>query len=153
MDSPTKKFLDKDGLSKLLSLIRSAVYTTEEVDELLKKINVGGGGNGGDGSSYDDTELRKWIQTNFLEKGEIDLTDYEKTSDLLNKLASLKDEINGGANADFDTFKKVEDLYDALDSAVSQKATKEDIQDMATKTYVDEENEKFVEELKKSATL
>lgn len=152
MNLATKKFLDEDGLIKLITLIKSAFYTTEEVDELLKKINNGGGGNG-DGTSYDDTELRQWVQTNFLEKGDLDLKDYEKTADLLIKLANLKTELTDGASEDCDTFKKVEDLYAALTSTVSEKATKEDIEDMATKTYVDEENEKVIEELKKKCNV
>lgn len=151
MDSLEKKFLDKNGLLKLITLIRSSFYTTEEVDELLKKIN--NGGDNGDSTSYDDTELRQWVQTNFLEKGDINLDEYEKTSDLLNKLANLKTEINGGASENCDTFKEVEDLYTGLVSTVSEKATKEEIKDMATQTYVKGESEKLVEELSKKCNV
>lgn len=143
MDSNEKKFLDKNGLIKLITLIRSSFYTTEEVDELLKKINNGGGGNG-EGTSYDDSELRQWVQTNFIEKGDINLGDYEKTSDLLIKLTNLKTEINGGASENCDTFKEVEDLYTGLVSTVSEKATQ---------TYVKGEFEKLVEELSKKCNV
>lgn len=140
MDSTEKKFLNENGLKKLIMLIKSTFYTMEEVDELLKKINNGGGNS----TSYDDTELRQWIKTNFLEKSDLNLEDYEKTTDLLIKLANLKDEINGGASENCDTFKDVEDLYNELDSTVSEKATQ---------TYVDEGFEKLVEELNKKCNV
>lgn len=119
MSLMTKKFLDEQGLLKLLTLIKSTYYTTKEVDELLKKINVGGD----NGSSYDDTELKQWIKTNFLEKSEINIDEYEKTSDLLIKLTDIKSEF------------------------------KEDIQDMATQSYVDEEDKKLIEELNKKCNV
>lgn len=97
---------------------------------------------------------------NYLKNGDIDLGEYEKTSDLLGKLTNLKSEILGGAGEDYDTLKKIEewvseheDLYQALISTISQKATKEEIKDMATQTYVNGELEKVIEEINKKCNV
>ena len=122
-----------------------------------------------DGDSFADSGVGTEIPTvrsikqeltNYLKNGDINLDDYEKTSDLLDKLTNLKSEILGGAGEDYDTLKEIEewvkeheDLYQALISTVSQKATKEEIKDMATQTYVNEEFEKIAEELDKKCTV
>lgn len=203
MELAEKNFLDKDGLIKIVELLKSIYYNKKEVDTLLK-----GSGGSGSGDSYDDTELRQWVKNNYIEKGDnsesliqadgdlrdifdsdsfatsgvgteiptvrsikqelanylkngdINLDEYEKTSDLLDKLTNLKSEILGGAGEDYDTLKEIEewvkeheDLYQALISTVSQKATKEEIKDMATQTYVNGELEKVIEELNKKCNV
>ena len=206
MEKTERQFLDKDGLAVLISLLKSAHYTKDEVNSLLKSIGAGGGGTG-EGGSYDDTLLRQWIETNYIKKGtnsnsliqgdgklrniydgdsltnggltdiptlrsitnelskylkdgEIDLKDYEKTSDLQTKLTNLKSEILGGAGEDYDTLKEIEewvkehqDLYEALISTVAQKATKEEVESKADKTSVDEEFVKVTEELGKKCNI
>lgn len=116
--------------------------------------------NIGVGTEIPTVRTIKQELTNYLKNGDINLDGYEKTSDLLDKLTNLKSEILGGAGEDYDTLKEIEewikeheDLYQVLISTVSQKATKEEIKDMATQTYVNGELEKVIEELNKKCNV
>lgn len=88
----------------------------------------------------------KWIDKDYYSKEEVDqaiedvdvsdqLTEYAKTEDVESKIAQAKSEILGGAGQDYDTLKEIEtwisthqDLYQALVSAIAEKATKEEVE-------------------------
>lgn len=84
----------------------------------------------------------------YLEKEDLDLSVYVTTEKLLTQLANLKSEIIGGAGEDYDTLKEIEewisthqDLYEGLLSAIAQRATKDEIKDMASKTETQQQFE------------
>lgn len=132
--------------------------------EFIDLPRGGGDGSTGGGDYYDDTALKQWISDNYIKKGEIDLSgyasrvwvesqgfltshqdlsEYIKSSEVEGKLTSLKSEILGGVGEDYDTLKEIEswitshqDLYDGLITTISSKATKDEIADMATQTWV-----------------
>lgn len=109
-------------------------------------INIVGGGEGG---TYDDTQLKNWISNNYPKKEALE--DYEKTTDLTQKLTNLKSEILGGAGEDYDTLKEIEtwitehqDIYQGLISTISNKANTD---------YVNSEVQTLLGEINKKAQV
>ena len=187
---------------------KDTVYDDSELRGRVENLEKNQGtGGGGDGTSYDDTALRKWVSdtyipkgtdenslvqvdgngraifdktfseagvgtqiptvrsiktelSQYLKEGDIDLDGYVTSETLLSDLTDLKSEILGGAGEDYDTLKKIEewveehqDLYQALISTIGEKADKKEIEDMATKTYVDGEVTTLTEELEKKCNV
>ena len=135
------------------------IESVDDLERRLKEIESRPSGGGGD-STFDDALLKQWVKDNYIAKGEIDITGFIKTSEVESKLSELKSEILGGAGEDYDTLKKIEewvaeheDLYSGLISAIAEKASKDEIKDMATITYVDGEVETLTEELNKKANV
>lgn len=82
--------------------------------------------------------------------GKADITsleEYAKTEDVESLIANVKSEILGGAGEDYDTLKEIEewvtehqDLYQGLITTIAGKADADDLDDMATMTWVNNQN-------------
>lgn len=114
----------------------AAVDVTDQLVEYAKKTEV---------TEEIATEIGK------VEAKIPSLDGYAKETYVDGKVANVKSEILGGVGEDYDTLKEIEtwvkshgDLYEALVTTVGQKATKteleEAVDDMATQTWVTEQN-------------
>lgn len=144
-------------------------YTKTEVDDKLKDINISGG-TGGDvdlkGYAKESWVKEQGYVTQTWVEGQKYLKEHQDISGLASKeevsedLKNLKSEILGGAGEDYDTLKEIEewineheDVYEGLIATLGTKATKEEIADMATKTFVGGEVDKLTEELNKKCNV
>ena len=107
--------------SEMLSKLAN-YYTKEEVDEAIEAIDV--------------TDQLK----DYAKKSEV-------TAEIEAKVKAGIDSIVDGASTAMDTLKEVEDALkesastvEALNQAIGNKANKSDIEDMATKSWVNEQN-------------
>lgn len=157
-----KKFVSKNNLANVWKKIRSSfLMKGEDPNQLVQS-------DGNPRPIYDNDELEsagvgtqiptiraiKLALQKYQEKEGLDLSDYITSDKLLTQLANVKSEILGGAGEDYDTLKEIEewinthqDLYQGLLSAIAQRATKDEIKDMASKPEVDQQIEALRDEL------
>lgn len=144
-------------------------YTKEVIDDKLKNINT----SGGTGGTVDLTGYAKeswvkeqgyvtqtWVEGQKYLKEHQDISGLATKEEVSNDLTNLKSEILGGAGEDYDTLKEIEewintheDVYEGLIATLGTKATKDEISDMATKTFVGGEVDKLTEELNKKCNV
>lgn len=159
----------KDEIVTFDRINKDDYYTKEVIDDKLKNINT----SGGTGGTADLTGYAKesWVKeqgyvTQTWVEGQKYLKEHQDISGLATKeevnkdLTNLKSEILGGAGEDYDTLKEIEewinaheDVYEGLIATLGTKATKDEISDMATKTFVGGEVDKLTEELNKKCNV
>lgn len=133
-------------------------YTKEEIDNAIEEIDVTE-----QLADYAKTEdvnkeiadaVKDLASESYVDDAikDLNIDDYAKKSETYTKgevdsvVANVKSEILGGAGEDYDTLKEIEewigehgDLYSALVTTVGEKATKDEIKDMATMSWVTEQ--------------
>lgn len=157
-----KKFVSKNNLANVWKKIRSSfLMKGEDPNQLVQSdgnprpvYDSDGLESAGVGTQIPTIRAIKAALQKYQEKDGLDLSDYITSDKLITQLANVKSEILGGAGEDYDTLKEIEewintheDLYQGLLSAISNRATKDDIKDMASKPEVDQQIEALRDEL------
>lgn len=157
-----KKFVSKNNLANVWKKIRSSfLMKGEDPNQLVQSdgnprpvYDSDGLESAGVGTQIPTIRAIKAALQKYQEKDGLDLSDYITSDKLITQLANVKSEILGGAGEDYDTLKEIEewinthqDLYQGLLSAIANRATKDDIKDMASKPEVDQQIETLRDEL------